>query len=252
MSSITNILMHYIYELYPQDIYGAKAIASGVFSKSALTIASLPDTCEIIYALAFAQSPNLQTLILPNSIKCIYPNAFSGCTALNNIILNIPEDCLVFDKAFDNVPYINNATTNVLSTNGKVLLLGKTTTIPDTVTNLAGGVGSSFIVNSHLNYPDQIKIIVGSTTGSPTKMTIGSSTHYLGLEAIPTTVTTLICRQPADMRIQLPPGGKEEGLTYNKDARNMAIYTDNADIKNYNWSADNVTATFYPLSQAPV
>lgn len=53
------------------------------------------------------------------------------------------------------------------------------------------------------------------------------------------------------MKISLPTAGETFGLTYNKNSRAVNIYTDNEDIRNYNWSGDNVTPTFYSLSQAP-
>lgn len=69
--------------------------------------------------------------------------------------------------------------------------------------------------------------------------TIGSLSLDCGMD--------LIFMQPKDMVINLPTAGDSTGIAYNKNARTKNIYTDNLAIKNYNWSADNVTATFYHL-----
>ena len=53
--------------------------------------------------------------------------------------------------------------------------------------------------------------------------------------------------QPSGMSVELPTSGSSTGLAYFKSAREITIYTDNEDIKNYDWSGDNVTATFYHL-----
>jgi hypothetical protein len=50
------------------------------------------------------------------------------------------------------------------------------------------------------------------------------------------------------MLLTLPAAGKETGISYSKNARNITIYTDNEYIKTYDWTTDNATVTFYPLS----
>lgn len=82
-------------------------------------------------------------------------------------------------------------------------------------------------------------------------MIIGENVRFMGHEAIPYTVTTLVCKQPSSKYVELPEPGDATGLTHDKSSRNVAIYTDNECMKNYNWKGDNVTATIYPLSQAP-
>jgi hypothetical protein len=47
--------------------------------------------------------------------------------------------------------------------------------------------------------------------------------------------------------IKLPVSGSASGMFYSKDASEKNIYTDNEYIKNYDFVADNVTATFYHL-----
>lgn len=51
----------------------------------------------------------------------------------------------------------------------------------------------------------------------------------------------------ASDNITFPTAGSSEGAFYNKSARAINIYTDNETIKNYAWSTDGVTATFYHL-----
>ena len=52
--------------------------------------------------------------------------------------------------------------------------------------------------------------------------------------------------QPAGMYVELPTAGAN-GMFKVKTARSMTIYTDNEYIKNYDYSADNITATIYHL-----
>lgn len=86
--------------------------------------------------------------------------------------------------------------------------------------------------------------------GQLTDITIGSSVATIGYSAfIQTSPTsrTIIFRQPSGMEITLPSAGSSSGLFYNKTSYAITIYTDNEIIKNYDYSADNVTPTFYHL-----
>jgi len=58
---------------------------------------------------------------------------------------------------------------------------------------------------------------------------------------------TYTFKTPSGVAMTLPTAGNGSGMFYNKTAKTMTIYTDNETIKNYNWSADNVTPTFYHL-----
>lgn len=60
-------------------------------------------------------------------------------------------------------------------------------------------------------------------------------------------LTTMTFNQPAGMYVELPSAGNGTGMLYVKTAREMTIYTDNEYIKNYNYSADNITATILHL-----
>ena len=60
-------------------------------------------------------------------------------------------------------------------------------------------------------------------------------------------ITDAYFYQPSGMTITLPTAGSNYGMFYVKTARSMNIYTDNETIKNYAWSSDNITPTFYHL-----
>lgn len=47
--------------------------------------------------------------------------------------------------------------------------------------------------------------------------------------------------------INFPTAGSVTGAFYSKNAYNLTIYTDNLMVKNYDWTTDNVTPTFYHL-----
>ena len=64
-------------------------------------------------------------------------------------------------------------------------------------------------------------------------------------------ITTLKFNQPNGMQIELPTAGSTSGMLYYKSAKEMTIYTDNEIIKNYDWAADNVTATLLHLNGTP-
>ena len=60
-------------------------------------------------------------------------------------------------------------------------------------------------------------------------------------------ISSVTFNQAANMQIELPTAGSSTGMFYVKTAREMTIYTDNETIKNYNWNADNITATILHL-----
>lgn len=249
---LSQIINKTVTKISAKDIYGVKMIGSGVFpSFKFLTEVELPDTCKVIYPGAFYNNTNLTKLVLPPSVERIYGFAFAECTSLQNIDFNVSPYCVISGEAFQNCPFGSDATDNVVVANGKILFKANNSTWPESVINIAGGTGGNLVIDSCLTVPDRIEVIGEGITGSPTKMILGSSTRILSTDSIPTTVTELICRQPAGMKITLPATGEYYGLTYQKSSRAVNIYTDNEDIRNYNWSGDNVTPTFYSLSQAP-
>lgn len=54
-----------------------------------------------------------------------------------------------------------------------------------------------------------------------------------------------------DAIIDLPAAGSDTGIAYYKSAYSRIITTDNLVVKNYNWAADNCTATFMHLDGTP-
>lgn len=254
MSLFSLILTRQISTLNPKDVFGIKRICFDCFADSKLTSVSLPNTCEIIDSSAFSYNESLKSLTLPPSITRLGPSAFYGCTALTNVNLNVSPNCVIEASCFAQAPFYTNATSNLYAANGKILLKDISPTWPSGIINLAADVGANLFGSATtIVIPENIQIIGGRiVAANATKMTIGSNCKYLGISSIPTSVTTLICKQPAGMNVRTPASGETSGLTYEKDARSMTIYTDNEDMKNYDWAGDNVTPTFYPLSQAPV
>ena len=249
MSIITDFLLHKVTSLSPTELQGITAIGTSIFWHSNLQVITLPNTCKTICWYAFAYSTKLVRVVLPKSVERIGSHAFESCTSLSDIVLDVSSDCIIHNDAFKDTPYYSNATSNLYSLDQSILVKDVTNEIPETVINFAGGVGANLIADSKLVIPDRIQIISGYTGGSPTTMIIGSSARYLGTDAIPTAVTTLVCRQPQDMFVELPKeAGEDYGLSYNKNSRSVTIYTDNTCMKNYNWSGDNITATILPLS----
>lgn len=122
------------------------------------------------------------------------------------------------------------------------------TILPDTIEEIlnknTGGL-------RFVNIPKSLRVIGGYNSG-------WLRDGYFKLE-VPRTVTRLyresfgnspselyFLHSPTDT-IVFPTAGQNTGAFYNKTARTMTIYTDNPTIKNYDYSADNVTATIYHL-----
>lgn len=62
-----------------------------------------------------------------------------------------------------------------------------------------------------------------------------------------TSLTSLTFNHSSVDKVVLPQAGDGSGFLYNKTAKTMTIYTDNETIKNYDYAADNVTATILHL-----
>lgn len=251
MSILTKYLLGKLTYLGPEQLQGIKILGLPGAGNNAIEEINLPASCEIIGANTFYQCKKLKKITLPNSIKMIGTYAFSNCEALETVILNLPSECLIDAYAFYESKFYNNATENIYSSDGGILIKGVTADLLPSTINLGPGVGENFIVNSRLTIPDQIQIICGDMKGSPNSMVIGENVRFMWTKAIPYTVTTLVSKQPSSKYVELPKPGDGTGLSYDKSSRKVTIYTDNECIKNYNWAGDNVTATFYPLSQAP-
>lgn len=140
-------------------------------------------------------------------------NMFRGQVSLTGIV-NVPEGIKNLDMhAFDNVGY-----------------------------------APQLAVYPTINLPQSLEVLSDNCFDNAKcqPLEIPSGVHTIGSLSLACD-TDLIFMQPKDMVINLPTAGDSTGIAYNKNARTKNIYTDNLAIKNYNWSADNVTATFYHL-----
>lgn len=216
---------------------------------------------------AFYGCTALRSVSLPDTITEIGMDAFHGCTALTDVQFgNIYPYSLIYSEAFADTPWLASLPKDemICISQDRILLTNTISdptagfVIPDTVVNLAshaceqyGGVSLVSVI-----IPDSVEIVQSSPFyghSSLTTITVGASVRKIRTNFCPgTQTTTLIFRQPAGMEVELPPAGDGTGLSYNKSSHAIAIYTDNECIKNYDWATDNVTATFYPLSEAPV
>ena len=220
------------------------------------------DGATMIKNAAFYNQANLVSLGIPYSVEYISINAFIGCTALKEIdsddmnpFCRMAYTSITSATVFSDTAWYKNHATGTIITMAKdqiLIRMGSDGVIPSTIKNIAPDSclnSASFVV------PDTVEMVQGYAfdgCSSLTKLTIGSSVREItGTISPGTGLKNLIFRQPAGMAVELPTPGNGTGLAYSKDAYSMNIYTDNEDIKNYNWSGDNVTATFYPLSSAP-
>lgn len=260
MLTIQNLLSNKILQSsgnISDELVGITEFGSYACAYSDIVTLHIPNSCKKINAFAFCYCQNLTKLFISNSVEFIGACAFVGCEKLileQQSWLDLPNYCVVDSNAFQ---ISSDLTENLYSRGEKVLLWAATGDLSENTTSLAYGTGGKLISNSKLVIPDRILAIGGgvsfdSNSASITSMVVGSQVKYMGHNAIPNKITTLICRQPAGYYVQLPTkGGETEGLSHAKDSRNMTIYTDNEYIKNFDWAGDNITATFYPLSQAP-
>lgn len=259
MSILSAIITKTIQTISSYDIYGITQIHAMAFYNSKLKSIGIPETCKAIGRMAFGNCKNLSSVTIPSSIEYIGVYAFMNTEALQSCNLNnIKPTCQIRPAAFSGAYFFENATSNLYGGNGKILIKAVSSSWPSGITNLAAHSCNALVKNAKLIIPDTIQILGGSPTNldsdnALTDLTIGSNISELISDSIPNTVTTLVCRQPAGMKITLPAEtGDGKGLSYKKEARNMTLYTDNEDMKNYDWAGDNVTVTIYPLSQAPV
>lgn len=254
MNLITKALSKSLTEVTADQLKGATYIRNGAFySMSSLKKITIPATIEQIGTYAFDKSTNISDVNLDdmNPYVIIGPYVSSD------------EMFLKTSSWFKNHP-----DSMIYASSNRILISNKIAspssyTIPDTVVNLGPGALSLYSGTSSLTsavIPDTVEIVQShmfNNHSSLTKITVGASVRYIGSNLTPgTQTTTLIFRQPAGMYIELPiPGDSLEkpcpGMAYNKSSRNVSIYTDNEYIRNYDWATDGVTATFYPLSQAP-
>ena len=239
MELIEQIIGKTVTQVSADDIYGATQIGEGVFYNcKKLTSIEFPETVEKIGRGNFP---------------------FEGCTALSSVDTSkLPETCDFFWKAFQDTPWLKSFPNGMnLLCDGKILFYPKNVTtaaIPASVRTIPFGTLNE-IAAATIVVPDTVVRIYGDAFGNSatTKVVIGAGVQVMGVGTMENTkVTTWICRQPADMVIDMPAeAGKDKGLAYQKNSRSFTLYTDNKMLRAYNWAGDNVTATIKPLSEAP-
>lgn len=100
-----------------------------------------------------------------------------------------------------------------------------------------------------INIPNSVEIIESEAFNGCTALldfTVPANVSKIGNLAFASIKESIRFMQPAGMEVSLPTAGTN-GMCYVKSATSLTIYTDNETIKNYNYSADNITATIYHL-----
>ncbi len=262
-----------------------------LYNSSYITKAHFPSTVTEIEDVAFYKCSSLSDVHFSEGLKSIGNSTFAGCSSLTKISLpstleNIGDSAfghptmdsnqdwleeiegldtlnpsvIIWRGSFGSYsPWFLSHTGAVLVSQGRLLLgyVNEFEPIPETVTHLAKEFMGSIEWTkqpSTLIIPDSVQrlpVIWGTwsfTNSICKKVVVGTGVSEMmsgSMQIVGDTVW--VCKQPANLQLSLP----EKGLAYNKQAATMTLYTDNLSLKQYNWSADNVTATIRPLSEAP-
>lgn len=192
-------------------------------------------------------------------VKKIGSYAFYGCNYLTNI--EIPELITVIENnglggcGFVNITIPSHV---VEIQESAFAACPKLTSVPITlgVDYISNNMCSNCTGLIDITIPDNIKIINASAfTGCSNlkTITITKNVNQIGALVWSNTtgalsITDVYFQQPSGMTVTLPTAGSSTGMFYVKTARSMNVYTDNETIKNYAWSSDNITPTFYHLN----
>lgn len=222
---------------------------------------------------AFAGTIKLTKISIPSTIQYIGRGAF-GHIPLGDVtdalievngIDNISPSCTIWQDSFGNSsPWYKSHPGAILLAQGKLLLgYGKAfENIPESVTHLAqefmGDVSwskqpSTLVIPDSISQLPRIWGIVQYKNDICKKVIVGAGVSKMLPGAMQVVGNTVwVCKQPKNFKVALPAPGYAAGVAYNKQATTMTLYTDNLSLIQYNWSADNVTATIKPLNEAPI
>ena len=271
MTKMPYVINRTVTSLTATELMGATAIGDSRFAvMNSLTEIQIPSTVKSIGATAFFECSNLTKVDFQNGslLTEIGVMSFSNCNKLATItgLETLNPYCILHMNSLEDTPYVTNKIAAGLpdfgyAAQGKILLYNNNLTgnftIPSTVVNLGPascGYTTEDTTTTRLIIPDTVEIVNDCAFSNRTALatiTIGSAVRYIGTEVFTYYGEggVLIFRQPAGMHIKVPTTGN--GMAYQKNSREMTIFTDNEYIQNYDWAKDNVTATIYPLSDAP-
>lgn len=291
MSFLSTLLQRNCFKLDENNLLGVISIREyALFQSSTLYEVYFPNTVIEISEGAFQECSALKKVIFSNKLRKIGIRAFSKCPKLTSVTLtpNIeyignyafadpidhkdyleeiygvdiidPSIKIARDVFGINSPWYKKQSGAILFAKGKLLYgYGNTfEAIPETVEYTAASfMGSptwekqptTLVIPNSVKRLDYIWNDTAYTNTICKKVIVGTGVTEM-LEGSMQVVgdTIWICKQPANLKIKLP----SSRLAYNKQATTMTLYTDNLSLKQYNWKADNVTATIKPLSEAPI
>lgn len=264
MSKIGQYVSNTLTTVTASDLNGLTRlpIASFVY-KTALTTVSVPSSVTTIGTSAFEGCTNLSTLSLPDTITEISARAFYNCQNLPIVIpsnvttigqyayyqscLTIPNYELFIPKkvssignyCFTAISGSSNITSIVFETGSAVK------TIPTSCFQYQASA-TTLTLQSGLT---TIGAYSFGNCSQLTSITIPSTVTSIGNAAFQNTngITEIRFLAPSGATISLPTAGSTYGMFYRKTAKSITVYTDNATIKNYAWSSDNLTCTFKHL-----
>ena len=144
----------------------------------------------------------------------------------------LSTDDLTYDTCGDGTTWEWDGTNNVLTISGIGSIFGNTTSTADDTdfwTRLGMGIGSNAET-----------VVIGAGVNS-----IGDSCF----SSLKTSGVSYVCMQPENMTVALGTNWVGKHVSGSKSAGSATIYTDNLDIKNYDYSSYNFNATIKPLSE---
>lgn len=191
----------------------AKSVFEQIVDRSIVTL-SQDDLRGVknIGLYAFRNCSKLTDINMPNSVTLIGNYSFAGCSKLASVVMT-DSVTRIGNSAFASCTALTNIT------------------LSENLTEIGVQAFQSAGLTS-ITIPSKVAVI------NPLAFSNTLSTSAL---------TSIRFEQPLGMSVTLPQAGNGNGAFYSKSAKAISVYTDNETIKNYNWSADNRTATIYHL-----